>query len=216
MNEPMTQQIHTECIVNDFLDSIVDQRIFGDRPVVQQFPDLEHLIEHYKTHISRLAAAYDPVFNLQSQISDTTIHLPYNNRYSLQWNVAKAYQFAHQMQIPCRRLPLQQLIFSMQNERIDLSHLPYALNNPEPIILARFLPSCRLLVIDGRHRLTAKFAHGEDTIPAYILPDYLHIEAMAADLHRALYKVHYNFDLLCSYACGESTLENTLLRMFSI
>ena len=70
-------------------------------------------------------------------------------------------------------------------------------------------PMClpNIIIVDGNHRVMAKFRAGQKTIPAYVFEPHHHLETMLYNVHRTFFKVHYNLLQIVKYMTYENPSE---------
>jgi hypothetical protein len=120
--------------------------------------------------------------------------------YEISWSVSKAKDIIKKYNIKEREFKVDKLISLVDKSNIVESHLDNVVNSEEPIIIA-FCPIFQpdLVIIDGNHRVTAKFNSGNDKINAYFLKPNEHMQAMMFNYDRNLYKVHNNINEIIRY-----------------
>ncbi|NFL87392.1 hypothetical protein [Clostridium botulinum] len=167
----------------------------------------------------------------------------FNAFYRILWNVEKISDIVKKYNIPIEEVSINDLHKVMTREtlrNIKEEYLSVAEKNNEPICIIKFEPYCRLksiinlpeeykdlLIIDGNHRLHAKFMKNEkclfkflnrqsDRIKAYVLSPKMHMELMCNDEFILVYKINANINFLIEYTTGsisESQLEQRLYEV---
>ena len=89
---------------------------------------------------------------------------------------------------------------------IERNRLEGAKTNTDPIIAVHYPILNKIppfIVIDGNHRLFNNIQSGEEYIKGYLLSPEQQYEALAGELDRTLYKVHYNLGVIINYMMEE-------------
>ncbi|GAA3650278.1 hypothetical protein [Asaccharospora irregularis] len=135
--------------------------------------------------------------------------------YEISWSVSKAKDIIKKYNIKEREFKVDKLISLVDRSNIVESHLDTVVNSEEPIIIA-FCPIFQpdLVIIDGNHRVSAKFNSGKDKINAYFLKPNEHMQAMMYNYDRNLYKVHNNINEIIRYMSLQKDFDR--LHMYDI
>lgn len=138
-----------------------------------------------------------------------TFELPEKSSYDITWSIPKLKKVIDTYNLPLTTLSLSILVPLVDQTNIVISHLEKALKNDNPVIVVRYpLSSPSICLVDGNHRVIAKYRAGHPTIQGYLLEPDHHLEAMAFNVHRTLFKFHYNINEIIKYMSLENPTEN--------
>lgn len=193
--------------LEDTFNAMLDLSILQGNPVVNHYPALPSVIEKYRNYLSNVEQSISSRKGAQDYLDQEytqEITAKGNDIYEVRWLVGKAKQLIHNYQLPLYRFSLDWAINLVDQLNINQSHLKYALNNEAPIIIVQYLVAQphEHLAIDGNHRVFAKFKSKKTFIDGYVIPHKLQLEALATELDRALYKVHYNMGIIVNHLLG--------------
>lgn len=186
------------------------------------FPNFPSIIEEYRSliykdckHIKDEAIELMHRVNLKDEIYNHTFTLPGKAKYFMTWSVPELKKVVNKYNLQRATLPLDKLVPVAHNSFITLSYLDKAVENEEPILIVKY-PMCSpyFCIADGNHRVMAKYAAGETIIQAYILEPEYHLEAMLFNVHRTLFKVHYNLNEIGK--CMNSEMPITDIKLLSL
>lgn len=174
----------------------------------REYPDLSSLLARYQKKLKK-SLAYSFPFSYGETYSQC-VKIDENNFYQMAWNVALAKKAIKRLEIPVGELSLKDLITVVDQKCINRSHLEVSLQKDAPVIVALYSPletEPKLFIIDGNHRVTAKFEAGQDKISAFVLTPDQHMKALIGEGYKVLYKIHHNYNLIVRYIGGEMTQE---------
>lgn len=177
------------------------------QPVKHQYPNLDRTLKNYQEvyHKSRR----NPVRFGFGQFYSTDIPIDDKKYYQIIWSVAAANRVIKKYNVPECVTSLADIISRVDQSSIREHHLPKALKNSKPIFIAEYpqlFQEPKLIIIDGNHRVIANFRNGKTKIPACILSPEQHLEAMAGERFRVLFKVHFNCLIIARYMCDMVSL----------
>lgn len=184
--------------MDPFLDYLKDNYESCPCPL----PNFPSIIEEYRSLIYKdCKHAKDEVIELirhinpKDEIYNHTFTLPGKAKYFITWSVSELRKSVSKYNLQRTTLPLDKLVPVAHNSFITLSYLDKAVEDEEPILIVKY-PMCSpcFCIADGNHRVMAKYVAGESTIQGYILEPEHHIDAMLFNVHRTLFKVHYNLN----------------------
>jgi hypothetical protein len=210
-----------------FLSSISDLSFFKSKGVkiVNQFPDLPRIIEKYHSRLEK-AKDSNPFDEItvpksaneaktllnkywNSQYYEQKIDLPVGNDfYTVRWSVPKAQEVIKTYNIGEIKFFTNVVSEGVTKDTINQNFLETAYKNEDPIIVVRYpLLSTRtqLLVIDGNHRVISRSEKGEQYTKGYLLDTKFQEKALAGEMDRVLYRIHYNIGMIVNYLMGEFT-----------
>ncbi|MCD8500813.1 MAG: hypothetical protein LRY71_02945 [Bacillaceae bacterium] len=220
--------------IEDFLESIADKSIFemNNLLVKNDYPKLRQTIDRYKNKLEE--AAKEPmdeikevlnsnklihIIDRNAQTFTQTIDLPNGDFYNITWSVTKAMNVVETYDLPLISFFVDVVSDGIAPGAVEPHRLKAVENSTEPIFIVSYpLLSTRtqMVVIDGNHRLMNKIQKGEDRINGYYLDKSYQDKALAGELDRTLYKVHYNLGVIINYMAGDiskSKLNKNLLHV---
>lgn len=167
-------------------------------------------IENVKEEAKEIKDAMKPKEQIYSQVFHA-----YESSYKIEWSIHKAKEIIKKHDIKRQELSLETLIPAVDQSNIIESYLPQVANSKEPVIIAHYpLTDLSNCIIDGNHRIIAKYQAGETAISAYILEPKHHLQAMLFNLYRNFYKVHNNISEFFKYMfCQKELDELNLLSL---
>lgn len=177
-------------------------------------------IDRYTEIIKHLKPTPEDLYiNSDSSQCFDAIYPLYNiGSYRITWNVAKALEIVNRDNNNIVNMLVRQIKEFADYDYINRLHVPNALKNSNPIILAPFEPLSRMIVIDGNHRVFSRDNKGTDdeTIDLYALTYEQSLEAMQGDIDRAFYKIHTNIVYIFNFMAGsidEKALRKALYNL---
>ncbi|MUV37135.1 hypothetical protein JNUCC1_00941 [Lentibacillus sp. JNUCC-1] len=220
--------------INDFLESIANKSIFklNGLSIKNEYPRLRQTIKKYKKKIEE--AAKEPMDEIKdimnsdsvirvidgnTQTFTQTIDLTNGDFYNITWSVTKAMEVVDTYDLPPMSFFVNVISDGIAPGAIESQRLKAVANSKDPIFIVSYpLLNTRtqMVVIDGNHRLMNKILSGEERINGYYLDNQYQDKALAGELDRTLYKVHYNLGAIINYMVGEinkSKLNKSLLRV---
>jgi hypothetical protein len=201
------------------LDAYFCKVLAHDFPVTNCYPDLEQTVRLYRRRLDELLLApfaVDPETEC-GQLATHTIKLADEDYYTTIWSISRAEKIISDSDHCLVYAPIDMLVHTVCRQKIDVGHLPAALANNNPIITAQYLffdPGC--IILDGNHRVFSRHLARQQYILTYLLSPQQHLQAMAGDLFRTLFKIHSNLLAICHYMLGHitaSTLSKHLLPL---
>jgi hypothetical protein len=207
------------------LDSLFDlaenYENIHDIKIINTYPEIKLLSKHYRKALQPYVkpSNIEKMLNYFSQNNveayNRDINFPGGNFYNVVWRIDQVLEVI-------QRYNLKPIPYEMSKafKYVDKGTLNYfnafrAIKNDKPIIVVNYSPCNLDMVIDGNHRVFFNRLKGAKSINAYVLEPKHHLEAMAHDLYRTLYKVHYNLITMLSYIEGKTGKEtlNTLYKI---
>lgn len=194
-----------EIQLNDFFSSEFMEkalRIYGFSKK-NDYPSLSQELKRYKSRL-KSTPRLSGIFNFGETFIQR-IKIDDNNFYVVAWNIGAAKKAIKKINPPLSNFSLNKIIHFVDQRCINESHLGVALNNNAPIIMASYpqmMTKDKVLIIDGNHRVTVKQKDGQKKIPGYILEPDQHLPVMVSEVHRKLYKIHFNYYKIASYIGG--------------
>ena len=162
-----------------------------DNPDLKSVKEFEKAIAEIKEFKQEESLQIKDCFLLLMYIDKSSAIKSY---YHLYWNYKKAFYIAKTSNIQSRKVTLKELYFD--SNKTDSKKMEAYRRLPEckePIIVARFVPTNELIVIDGNHRCTNAFEKGRELIEAYILEPYQFRQAFNSELDLQLYNFHLKY-----------------------
>lgn len=149
--------------IGSLLDSFIDESVFksNEIQVVKQYPNLVDIVANYKNELVSADNSQQYLLNSHHTFEKTMNFTHCNSEYTITWDINRAKFFINHM-IQIKRLnagvrSVEEVYPYIQKNEINESYLPFALENNEPIILVWFSPTSEGLIIDGNHRVTARY-----------------------------------------------------------
>lgn len=183
----------------------------------REYPELSSLLGRYQKKLKK-SLAYSFPFSYGETYSQC-VRIDENNYYQMGWNIASAKKTVKRDRVPVSGVALKDLVNVVDQQYINRSHLEVALQNNAPIIVALYPPlntEPRIFIIDGNHRVMAKFEAGQDEISAYVLSPEQHMKALIGEGYKVLYKIHHNYCLIVRYMGGEVTTEELAQSLYPL
>lgn len=159
------------------------------------------------------------IVNGNAQTFTQIIDLPNGDFYNINWSVTKAMQVIETYDLPPISFFVNVVSDGIAPGAIEPHRLKAAENSTDPIFIVSYpLINTRtqMIVIDGNHRLMNKIQNGEERIIGFHLDEQYQDKALASELDRTLYKVHYNLGVIINYMVGDinkSKLNNSLFHV---
>lgn len=134
-----------------------------------------------------------------------------NDFYRIIWDVDLLTKLIREADIKPQKLKVKELSNLVETNFIDLEKLQQIkkLKRFDPIILVSYSPLSDKVLIDGNHRLYSRKELPHSTIEAYILDDFFSLEAMAGDVFKKLFALHYNVTTIVRFFDDFSIQRNT-------
>lgn len=183
----------------------------------REYPELSSLLARYKKKLKK-SLAYSFPFSYGETYSQC-VRIDENNYYQMGWNISSAKKVVKRYKVSVSGLSLNDLVNAVDQQCINRSHLEVALQNNAPIIVALYPPlntEPRLFIIDGNHRVIAKFEDGQEEISAYVLSPEQHMKALIGAGYKVLYKIHHNYCLIVRYMGGEITTDELVQLIYPL
>lgn len=187
-----------------FFEAMLHYQLDPTKKIMREFPGFEKEIEKYR----RLLAEQRNEYHLAGYIETyrRIIHLGKFGHYEVGWKVPLVEELINRYQPPLHYCFVNQLIGIVDKENINYDHIRRTPANAEnPIYLAQYPPlDVPSIIIDGNHRVVRKYEENpRQPIILLSLPPEIHLQAMAGDLFRLLYKIHYNLQIMIFYIYGD-------------
>ncbi|MEF3355792.1 hypothetical protein PV403_21920 [Paenibacillus sp. GYB006] len=199
--------------LGNLLDSFIDESVFklNGVQIVNQYPNLVDIVANYKNELASADNSQPYLLNSHHMFEETMYFPHCNGEYTVTWDINRARHLINQM-IQNRRLianevSVEEVYPYIQKNEITESYLPNALKSNEPIILVWYSPTSQKLIIDGNHRVAARYRQDPKTkIQVYgPFSHYAHIDFMSNDLNRKLFVIHHNMQMIFNYMKGDMT-----------
>ncbi|MDF2064948.1 hypothetical protein [Bacillus sp. Cr_A10] len=212
--------------VENFLDSICDLSFLRSRgiEIKNDYPELPYLISKYKKRITeasktpsleglkvpRNGEVLSELLNTKSpQYFEQIIILPVgDDYYTVCWSVQKAKEVIKRHNIQLINFITKVVADGVPPGAVNTAYLEQALINNEPVIVIKyplFSTRTQFIVIDGNHRIISRLQNGDKYVKGYLIDSELQNEALAGELDRILYVVHYNICAIINYVIGDIT-----------
>ena len=194
-----------DIMLNDFFKSeFIDKAlaIYGFSKT-NDYPNFSEELERYSNILKKTKRA-SGLFNFGETFVQK-INIDDINLYVVKWSISAVKKVIKKYSSPERKFTLNSIVHVVDQKHINKSHLDVSLNNKTPIILASYPPMAgktKFLIIDGNHRVISKHNDGQQEILGYMLEPHEHMEAMVSDIHRTLFKIHFNYLKIASYIGG--------------
>lgn len=182
---------------------------------VRNFENLGNVLAAYKKKLKRSRNNLSFILN-SGETYVEKVEIDSNNYYYIAWNIASVKKTIQKHDFPCSRLDLTKVFKAVEKNCINESRLSYSLHNDKPIIIASYPQLTnrqRFVVIDGNHRITARFRDGQKEINGILLSPTYHMPGMVGDFHRTIFKIHHNMYMIASFVGGnieKDVLEKSL------
>ena len=157
------------------------------------------------------------VLTINGEVFTQEFFIDEYNYYFINWCIPTAKKLILENHLKAEEIELKGIIDQVRRNEIEQSYLPIALKNEQPIIIAYYPPCPKpRVVIDGNHRVLAKYDAGLEKIKAFDLSPHIHLLAMTSDLDRLLYKIHHNLTWLGESIVGRLSAEDLQRKLFAI
>lgn len=206
---------------NPNLDAILNERYYlksiqakGAR-IKYRPSNLGQEFSNYKKCIKDTIASN--VVTIHGEVFTQEFFIDEYNYYFINWCIPTAKKLILENHLKPEEIEIKDIIDQVRRNEIDQKYLPIALKNEQPIIIA-YYPACPQpkVVIDGNHRVLAKYDAGIRTINTFDLSPHIHLLAMTSDLDRLLYKIHHNLTSIGESIAGYLTTEELKRKLFTI
>lgn len=157
------------------------------------------------------------VLTINGEVFTQEFFIDEYNYYFINWCIPTAKKLILENELKPVKIDFKGIIDQVRRNEIDQNYLPIALKNEQPIIIA-YYPMCPQpsVVIDGNHRVLAKYDAGEKTINTFDLPPHIHLQAMTSELDRLLYKIHHNLSCIAESIAGNLPAKDVKRKLFTI
>jgi hypothetical protein len=181
----------------------VDERLTDIR-IKNHFPGLRETLSSYKELLKEYE--FSPVIATHGQIYEGEIVFPRGDFYKISWDVGFSQGIIKEFNLRPQMLSIDYLKDAIDPETIEIKHLKKSMKNKEPIIVAGYpllSGDVKHYILDGNHRVYARYKAAHQGIAGYILSPEHHFYAMASDIHRVLYLVHQAVDSILEFMVGK-------------
>lgn len=192
--------------IEGYFQGFLDRSLFQGE-IVNEFDGLDELIQSYK-HAIEQADNDSTYLGFGHELFYKSVNFPQGSgEYNLVWDITRAkvlldYMF-RQGNGEIYEVAAEDLYPYLKETDIDESRLPFAYNNEQPVIVVEFSPTGERLVIDGNHRVAARYNKDPKIKVRTIgLVSDIQINFMPNDLFRKLYVVHQNLFSIGYYMLG--------------
>lgn len=198
--------------LDNFFKTFLDRSAFQNREIVNKYDEFDDLVSYYKDKIDTVNnnTAY---LNLGHELFTKRIDFTHcEGGYNLIWDINRAkatinYLFS-QGSGQIYELTAEELYPYTKRTDIEKSRLEYAYNNDLPVIVVDFTPTGNRIVIDGNHRIIARYERNKKMkVKAIGVVGFFQLNFMPNDLFRKLYVVHQNLHSILNYMIGNITKE---------
>jgi hypothetical protein len=175
-------EVHLKSYVDEYLAQFP-----AERSTIQEA--LSEMLEAYYEDMERFKRVG---YYFKGQRYQQQIFANATSWYDLVWDVGVLNEMIDQEQVRPQTFSVSTLYQShIPSKTIEEKHLPYALENDEPIILVEFpmIPQ-QCLVVDGNRRISSRYRKGRKEILGYLLHQDQHLHAMPMAFHQRLYHFH--------------------------
>ena len=204
--------------IDDFLkaDKLYSVIIEQGLQIKMKITNLQDTLDHWRNKIET-ANKDTSLLTQKGQTFELLMTMDQNNFYYLQWEIDKLDFLIKKYRLEPEALLFKDIQSTFADREINESHLPFALINNDPIIVA-FCNQVRppFAVVDGNHRVAARYRAGIHEIQAYILPPSLHLQGMTTDTYKILFAIHYNITFICDVISGHITMDQFMQRRIPI
>ncbi|KAF6578398.1 hypothetical protein G9G54_14095 [Paenibacillus sp. EKM212P] len=123
--------------------------------------------------------------------------------FEIEWDIQKAKELIREHNLQIVEFSVNQFIDIINPADLDPKVLANPVINSEPIVVMYYDPINMHIPIDGNHRVLKTYRINENArIQGYLLSPDIHMQAMACDLFRYLYKLHHNITVISNYMMG--------------
>jgi len=178
---------------------------FHRQPGAQRsFPDLPGLIVEARAAVT--AAKQKPiVVTSAGQVFRLAVDLAGGGFYVANWVIPLAVKIAREVGLRPVEVDLRTLVENMRDNTLDPRFFAKAASNHEPLVVVEYpLLVPPQVIIDGNHRAALRVLKRQFKALGYVLPPDLHLQAMAGEVFRVLYKIHHNFTEVARFMAGET------------
>lgn len=199
--------------LEDFFKSFLDRSVFQGREIVNQFDGLDDLVRYYKRKID--TADNNMAFMmLGHELFEKRIDFTHcKGGYNLIWDINRAQatiNYVFQQGLGKIFEPAAEELFPYTKETdTQKSRLEYAFKNDMPVIVVDFTPTGGRIVIDGNHRVVARYRKDPKMkVKTIGVVGFFQLNFMPNDLFRKLYAVHQNLHSISNYMLGNISRED--------
>ncbi|MDP1509358.1 hypothetical protein L8C07_01050 [Paenibacillus sp. CMAA1739] len=175
-------------------------------------PKLKSLFDDYRRRLDELKTEQEEPLTDNTEHYMQIIHLTKKSYYTITWNIETLKKVAQRNfpEKPNMNFYLPNLSKCVKKSGIEEKRIPVALNNMEPIIVGYMsgIQDIPFIIIDGNHRVISKHSKGQEYFHGYLLKPEMHVEAMATNLDKLLYKIHHNINKHLAHLRGSKLVEN--------
>ncbi len=158
-----------------------------------------------------------PIIRGPEQNFNRDVQLGNGQFYTMSWDVNRAEEMIKEIKMKPKMIDISIIKPSVLQADYNEEHLDYALENQDPIIIG-YYPQLKekYVIIDGVHRVTARYKNNIKKIPAYDLQPSQHLQVMNGRIYQVLFKIHYNYLLLVRLSAGVLPKEIVLKKMYRL
>lgn len=188
--------------IEPFFQNILDKNIFLGMKPKNTYNDFPNLFRQYREKLAEVKRR--PIYTTgEGQIYGRVIELNLGGYYTSAWDICKANELINHLNLPLQTAPIKDIMQFVDAASLTPSYFPTALKNHNPAILVYFSPLHTYYVIDGNHRIAARFNKNPyQSFPFFVIPHPIHMSVMFSDSDRALYAIHQNLTTILNYMLG--------------
>lgn len=198
--------------LEDFFKSFLDRTVFQGREIVNQFDGLDDLVLYYKRKIDT-ADNNMAYMMLGHELFEKRVDFSHcKGGYTLIWDINRAkVAIDHVFRQGIGQIfegTAEELYPFTKRTDIQKGRLEYAYTNNMPVIVVDFFLTGDQIVIDGNHRVVARYEKDpKSKVKAIGVAGFFQLNFMPNDLFRKLYAVHQNLHSISNYMLGAISKE---------
>lgn len=183
--------------------------------VVNEPPaELNETFAYYKDRLK--AASQAPYILSEEERIQLKVPVSEEEFYTMEWVVPKLEYLVSKEKLSKTVISIDRLKSSIQQAKGG--KLKNRQSSVDESVLIAFYPpiSSKYVILKGVDKAIRLSDSGAESMDAYVLEPYIHLQGTAAPIHRTLFAIHYNHSLLCSYIAGKLPMDELETRIFPV
>jgi len=201
---PPSDMYERKLVLDPFFEYLKQIYLKFPRP----YSKLPKLLSEYRKQLwmdaEQIKDEVEPLLTMknQGQCYSRIFDIP-QTHYEMVWSIPSAEVVVQKYNLPRKTFMLNKLMPLVDQSNITYRHLKNVVHSEEPILVIHYPVAVpNRCIIDGNHRVIAKYQDGQRTIQGYLLEPEHHLEAMMLNAHRTIFKIHYNINEIVKYMTG--------------
>ncbi|GGH60205.1 hypothetical protein GCM10008014_34520 [Paenibacillus silvae] len=189
---------------NNIWDFLLEYKHIPSEMIKHEFNKYKEELEWFESKINSLPKTFNRIIDGR-QYYHRDFYFDNNAKYGfeIEWDINIAKELIQTNKLQTVNFNVGKFIDYINPRDLNQAILRDPNINPEPIIVMHYDPINLFVPIDGNHRVYKTHRiNPNKPIEGYLLSPEIHIQAMACDLHRILYKLHHNIAVINNLVTG--------------